>query len=98
MPRLGGGGAGLHDELLPAPPACRRAMKASANTDPAHGGDGAGAAAAGLGGVTAANASQLSDGAAAVLLADMDAALADGCVRWRASRRGWRSAWTRCCS
>ena len=32
----------------------------------------------GLGGVTAANASQLSDGAAAVLLADMDAALADG--------------------
>ena len=32
----------------------------------------------GQGGVTAANASQLSDGAAAVLLADMDAALADG--------------------
>ena len=54
-------------------------MKASANTlTRAHGGDGAGAAAPGLGGVTAANASQLSDGAAAVLLADMDAALADG--------------------
>ena len=36
MPRLAAAGAGLHDELLPAPPACRRAMKASANTDPAR--------------------------------------------------------------
>ena len=57
----------------------RRATRASANTPiRAHGSDGAGAAATGQGGVTAANASQLSDGAAAVLLADMDAALADG--------------------
>ncbi|MCG7326519.1 thiolase family protein [Achromobacter sp. ACRQX] len=70
--------AGLHAELLPGTPvlrdegirettdAARMAAMAPALRPP------------GQGGVTAANASQLADGAAAVLLADKDTALADG--------------------
>ncbi|WP_367352451.1 thiolase family protein [Achromobacter animicus] len=70
--------AGLHAELLPGTPAprdegirettdaVRMAAMAPALRPP------------GQGGVTAANASQLADGAAAVLLADKDTALADG--------------------
>lgn len=73
-------GAGLHDELLPAPagvPARDEGIRE--HTDPARMAAMAPALRPpGQGGVTAANASQLSDGAAAVLLADMDAALADG--------------------
>lgn len=72
--------AGLHAELLPGPSAsacrdegirettdaARMAAMAPALRPP------------GQGGVTAANASQLADGAAAVLLGDRDTALADG--------------------
>ncbi len=70
--------AGLHAELLPGTPvlrdegirettdAARMAAMAPAMRPP------------GQGGVTAANASQLADGSAAVLLADKDTALADG--------------------
>ncbi|MDH0682401.1 MULTISPECIES: thiolase family protein [Achromobacter] len=70
--------AGLHAELLPGTPAprdegirettdaARMAAMAPALRPP------------GQGGVTAANASQLADGAAAVLLAEKDTALADG--------------------
>lgn len=72
--------AGLHAELLPGPQeaahrdegireatdAARMAAMAPAMRSP------------GQGGVTAANASQLADGAAAVLLADRDTALSDG--------------------
>lgn len=73
-------GSGLHDELLPAPAgAPARDEGIREHTDPARMAAMAPALRPpGQGGVTAANASQLSDGAAAVLLADMDAALADG--------------------
>lgn len=72
--------AGRHAELLPGPHAqADRDEGIRENTDP---GRMAAMAPAlrppGEGSVTAANASQLADGAAAVLLADRDTALADG--------------------
>ncbi|SIT29637.1 thiolase family protein [Achromobacter sp. MFA1 R4] len=72
--------AGLHAELLAGQPgAPRRDEGIRETTDAARMAAMAPAMRApGQGGVTAANASQLADGAAAVLLGDMDAALADG--------------------
>lgn len=72
--------AGLHAELLAGPPgAPRRDEGIRETTDAARMAAMAPAMRApGQGGVTAANASQLADGAAAVLLGDKDAALADG--------------------
>lgn len=72
--------AGRHAELLPGPQgAGLRDEGVRETTDPARMAAMAPAMRApGLGGVTAANASQLADGAAAVLLADRDTALADG--------------------
>ncbi|MGN6659350.1 MAG: thiolase family protein, partial [Achromobacter mucicolens] len=72
--------AGLHAELLPGPAqAARRDEGIRETTDAARMAAMAPAMRApGEGGVTAANASQLADGAAAVLLGDKDAALADG--------------------
>lgn len=72
--------AGLHAELLPGPvQAARRDEGIRETTDAARMAAMAPAMRApGEGGVTAANASQLADGAAAVLLGDKDAALADG--------------------
>lgn len=72
--------AGLHAELLPSPQeAAHRDEGIREKTDPARMAAMAPAMRApGQGGVTAANASQLADGAAAVLLADHDTALADG--------------------
>ncbi|MDF2861277.1 MAG: acetyl-CoA acetyltransferase [Achromobacter mucicolens] len=72
--------AGLHAELLPGPArAVRRDEGIRETTDAARMAAMAPAMRApGEGGVTAANASQLADGAAAVLLGDKDAALADG--------------------
>ncbi len=71
---------GLHAELLAGPPgAPRRDEGIRETTDAARMAAMAPAMRApGQGGVTAANASQLADGAAAVLLGDKDAALADG--------------------
>jgi len=70
--------AGLHAELLPGTPALRD-EGIRETTDAARMAAMAPALRApGEGGVTAANASQLADGAAAVLLADKDTALADG--------------------
>lgn len=72
--------AGRHAELLPGPQgAGHRDEGIREATDPARMAAMAPAMRApGQGGVTAANASQLADGAAAVLLADRDTALADG--------------------
>ncbi|SEJ65553.1 thiolase family protein [Achromobacter sp. NFACC18-2] len=72
--------AGLHAELLAGPPgAPRRDEGIRETTDAARMAAMAPAMRApGQGGVTAANASQLADGAAAMLLGDKDAALADG--------------------
>jgi len=72
--------AGLHAELLAGPPgAPSRDEGIRETTDAARMAAMAPAMRApGQGGVTAANASQLADGAAAVLLGDKDAALADG--------------------
>lgn len=71
--------AGRHAELLPGPQGGDRDEGIREATDPARMGAMAPAMRApGQGGVTAANASQLADGAAAVLLADRDTALADG--------------------
>ncbi len=72
--------AGLHAELLPGPRAdAGRDEGIRETTDPARMAAMAPAMRPpGQGGVTAANASQLADGASAVLLADRDAALADG--------------------
>ncbi|CAB3876141.1 thiolase family protein [Achromobacter animicus] len=70
--------AGLHAELLPGTPALRD-VGIRETTDAARMAAMAPALRPpGQGGVTAANASQLADGAAAVLLADKDTALADG--------------------
>ena len=72
--------AGLHAELLSGPQGTGlRDEGIREITDPARMAAMAPAMRApGQGGVTAANASQLADGAAAVLLADRDTALADG--------------------
>ncbi len=71
--------AGRHAELLPGPQGGDRDEGIREATDPARMAAMAPAMRApGQGGVTAANASQLADGAAAVLLADRDTALADG--------------------
>ncbi|WP_217617537.1 thiolase family protein [Achromobacter sp. GbtcB20] len=72
--------AGLHAELLPGPAqTARRDEGIRETTEAARMAAMAPAMRApGEGGVTAANASQLADGAAAVLLGDKDAALADG--------------------
>jgi acetyl-CoA C-acetyltransferase/acetyl-CoA acyltransferase len=72
--------AGLHAELLPGPqPRANRDEGIRERTDPERMAAMAPALRPpGEGGVTAANASQLADGAAAVLLADRDTALADG--------------------
>jgi len=72
--------AGRHAELLPGPRAdAGRDEGIREKTDPARMAAMAPALRPpGQGGVTAANASQLADGASAVLLADRDAALADG--------------------
>lgn len=72
--------AGLHAELLPGPQsAVHRDEGIRETTDAARMAAMAPAMRpAGQGGVTAANASQLADGAAAVLLADHDTALSDG--------------------
>ncbi|EJO30458.1 thiolase family protein [Achromobacter marplatensis] len=72
--------AGRHAELLPGPQGGgHRDEGIREATDPARMAAMAPAMRApGQGGVTAANASQLADGAAAVLLADRDTALADG--------------------
>lgn len=72
--------AGLHAELLPGPQeAAHRDEGIREKTDAARMAAMAPAMrAAGQGGVTAANASQLADGASAVLLADRDTALSDG--------------------
>ncbi|MEN5162779.1 thiolase family protein [Achromobacter kerstersii] len=72
--------AGWHAELLPGPQeAAHRDEGIREKTDPARMAAMAPAMRpVGQGGVTAANASQLADGAAAVLLADRDCALADG--------------------
>ncbi|MBD9419264.1 thiolase family protein [Achromobacter sp. ACM04] len=72
--------AGRHAELLPGPRVdAGRDEGIREKTDPARMAAMAPALRPpGQGGVTAANASQLADGASAVLLADRDAALADG--------------------
>jgi acetyl-CoA acetyltransferase family protein len=72
--------AGRHAELMPGPQGGGdRDEGIREATDPARMAAMAPAMRApGQGGVTAANASQLADGAAAVLLADRDTALADG--------------------